>query len=118
MNRLFLKQISLGLAVATACSGLIFSGAEARQKYTITKRINALSWKINAGQRSGELTLKEANSLRDDVSDINSRISRFKSHNGGKLSYTDENKIEKDLNRLSLRVQKKELSKRAARPNE
>ncbi|MBS1992396.1 MAG: hypothetical protein JSS83_17855 [Cyanobacteria bacterium SZAS LIN-3] len=118
MNRTFIKQMSLCLALAAGLSGLVGAEARARQKYTITTRINALSAKVARGQRSGELTLKEADSLRDDLNHINDKIDRYKSKNGGKLSYANQNTIEKDLNKVSLRVQKKELSKRAARPNE
>jgi hypothetical protein len=119
MNRAFIKHISLCLVLSTGL-GLIVSSpnAEARRHYTITNRINALSSKINAGQKANELTLKEADSLRGDIADINSKIDKDKSKNGGKLSYRDENIVEKKLNSVSEKLQKKELAKRAARPNE
>jgi septal ring factor EnvC (AmiA/AmiB activator) len=119
MNRAFIKHLSLCLVLSTGL-GLIVSSpnAEAKRKYTITNRINALNSKINAGQKSNELTLKEADSLRGDISDINDKIAKDKSKNGGKLSYADENKIEKKLNSVSEKLQKKELAKRAARPND
>ena len=87
--------------------------AEARaRKYTITQRHAALMSKINRFQRSGELTLKEADSLRNENADICRRESRMKSHNGGKLSYKDIAHIEDDLNDLSNKIHKKSLNKR------
>jgi hypothetical protein len=119
MNRTFLKHLSLCLAVSTGLGAIVCSpNAEAKRKYTITNRIDALSSKVNAGQKSGELTLKEADDLRGKISDVNSRIDKYKSKNGGKLSYANENTIEKDLNGVSLKLTKKELAKRAAKPNE
>jgi hypothetical protein len=119
MNRSLLKHLCLCLAVSTGLGAIVCSpNAEAVRKYTITQRIETLSTKVNAGQKSGELTLKEADSLRDKIADVNTRIDKFKAKNGGKLSYANENSIEKDLNGVSLKLTKKELSKRAAKPNE
>ncbi len=117
MNRTFVKHLSLCLALATGFSAIVLApSAEAARKYTITKRVNALTWKVNAGQKSGELTLKEADDLRSKLSDVNNKIAKCQAKNGGKLSYADENAVEKDLNKVSLRVEKKELAKRVSKP--
>jgi len=87
--------------------------AQARGRhYTITQRHTALLAKINRFEKSGELTLKEANSMRDENSHIAAREEKLKSKNGGKLSYKDINNIEDDLNDLSNRIHKKSLNKR------
>jgi hypothetical protein len=117
MNRDFFKRAGLNLAVLGLAGGLLLApAAEAKRTYTITNRITTLTSKVNAGQKSGELTLKEADNLRDKLADVNSRISKFQAKNGGKLSYADENKIEKDLNDVSLKLSKKELAKRVNKP--
>jgi hypothetical protein len=112
------KGLALGLTLAMALGLCVSPDALAKKHYTITSRITALEHRINAGQKANELTLKEANSLRDDISDVNGKIAKYKSKNGGKLSYKDENTVEKKLNDVSIALQKKELAKRAARPNE
>ena len=117
-NRLRANAITAGLTMALALGLVASPDALAKKHYTITERITALEHRVNAGQKANELTLKEANSLRDDISDINSKIAKYKSKNGGKLSYKDENSVEKKLNDVSIELQKKELAKRAARPNE
>lgn len=87
--------------------------AEARApRYTISQRHNALIAKINRFQRTGELTMREANSLREDDHDIRRREARMRSKNGGKLSYSDINKIERELNDLSNKIHRKALNKR------
>jgi len=116
MKRTVVVLTALGLVLGL--SAVATQSASARAKYTITERQETLNKKISFGQRSGELTLKEADSLRDRSSNIDQRIAKMKEKNGGKLSYRDQNIIEKDLNKLSLSISKKELSKRAAKPNE
>jgi len=104
------KQAAIvSLVLALLVGGL--NCAEAK-KWTITQRQEALSSEINKGQKSGDLTLKEADGLRDEASGISEKIEKMKSNNGGKLSYADENKIEKALNKLSQRIQAKQLEKR------
>jgi len=118
MNRTFVKHLSLCLVLAAGFSAAVSApGAEAKTKYTITKRVSALTYKVNAGQKSGELTMKEADDLRNKLADVNSKIDKCKANNGGKLSYADENNIEKDLNKISLKAEKKELAKRVNKPN-
>lgn len=100
--------LSLVAAISWCCAT---NDAEAK-KWTITQRHEALSKEIAKGEKSGELTLKEAEGLRSECDKITARIDKMKSKNGGKLSYTDENRLEKDLNKLSQRIQAKELAKR------
>lgn len=88
------------------------SEARTRTKLTITQRHDILKAKINRMQKANELTVKEANNLRDDANDIWEKVSRMKSKNGGKLSYKNIDEIEKDLNGLSTSIHKKALEKR------
>jgi hypothetical protein len=107
LSLLLAATMLLQLAVA------IPESADARgRRYTITQRHTALLAKINRFQRSGELTLKEANSMRNENARIAEREASMKRKNGGKLSYKDINRIEDDLNDLSNRIHKKSLNKR------
>ncbi len=87
--------------------------ADARpHRFTIDQRHSALLAKINRAQRSGELTLAEANELRDQNRSIREKENKMMSKNGGRLSYADINRIEERLNDLSNRIHRKSLSKR------
>ena len=103
--------------LAATIAALLFSisagcfQAEAR-KWTITQREVEEQKRINSGEKANELTKKEAADLRGDMADIASRIDKMKSKNGGKLSYKDEGKIEKSLNDVTLKMEKKKLEKR------
>ncbi len=81
-------------------------------KYTISQRQNVLLKKINRAERANELTHKEAQGLREKRSDIISMEARMRNRNNGRLSYADINKVENELNKLSLKIQKKALAKR------
>jgi hypothetical protein len=85
--------------------------AKAKQ-WTITERQQALSSKVDKGEKSNELTKKEADKLRSRLSDVDDKIQKAKDKNGGKLSYKDEGKIEKILNSISVDLDKEELDKR------
>ncbi len=117
MNFTKVASFCLSLMMATGMSTLLsVTEASAKPKVTITMRIERLTAKINKSQKSNELTLKEADHLREDIADINAKIEKAKEKNGGKLSYADENKIEKDLNKVSLKITKNSLNKRTASP--
>jgi hypothetical protein len=99
--------IFLAVALAITASTATFA-----RKWTITQRESALIKQIDAGQKSGELTLKEATNLRDNHAKILDKANKMKAKNGGKLSYADENKLEKQLNKLSDDIHSKKLQKR------
>ena len=82
------------------------------KKWTITQRQVEEQKRISSGEKSGELTKKKQLIRRSDMSDLAARIDKMKSKNGGKLSYKDEGKIEKSLNDVTLKIEKKKLEKR------
>lgn len=84
------------------------------QTVTISQRQQRLMEKISRAEKSGELTVKEANNLRKASDKITDREARMRAKNGGKLSYEDINSIENDLNRLSTKLHKDQLAKRVA----
>ncbi|MBY0358235.1 MAG: hypothetical protein K2W82_09565 [Candidatus Obscuribacterales bacterium] len=104
------RYLAFIAALALTATATI-STVEAK-KLTVTQRHDILSNRINSAQKAGNLTLKEANDLREDLADVCERQNRMKADNGGKLSYADITKIEKDLNGISNKIHKKHLSKR------
>jgi hypothetical protein len=99
------------IAAAILLSLVSVQCADAK-KFTIYERQVTLNKEIDAGQKSGDLTLKEATKLKDEASGISECIEKCKEKNAGKISIPDQNKIEKSLNKLSLNIQKKKLQKR------
>ena len=69
--------------------------------------------KINAAYEANQLTLQEADDLRDKMKKIKTKEEKMKDKNGGKLSYENLTSIEKDLNGVSDKLHKKMLDKRA-----
>jgi hypothetical protein len=103
------------LFVLTIAAITLFQLDEAIAKsrhWTITDRQVALSSKVTAGEKSNELTKKEADKFRSRLQDVDERINKAKAKNGGKLSYKDQGKIESALNDISIDLQKKQLAKR------
>lgn len=102
------------LVYTVACLSILLSvgPALAKKQWTITQRQVALTREVDAGLKANELTLKEANKLRDRLADVVARGEKMKAKNGGKLSYEDEGKLEKDLNGISDDIHKKKLQKR------
>lgn len=111
MRKLFLALSSVVLLVA-ACDLTVQDASAKAKKWTVTQRQEALSKEINAGQKSGDLTAKEADALKEQAAKIEAKIVKMKAKNDGKLSFDNENTLEKDLNKLSMRIQKLKLEKR------
>jgi hypothetical protein len=109
------RDVAFSLVAISLVSFSIFGQpetAEARRHYTITQRQVALRAEVNSGQKSNDLTLKEADALRDRLTGITEEETKMKAKNGGKLSYKDEGKLEKKLNSISVDMTKEKLAKR------
>ncbi len=87
----------------------------AKKPITITQRHTMLMSEVKKAEKSGDLTAKEAQSLRDSDAKIVEKENRMKSANDGKLSYKNINEIERDLNKMSVKLQKLELAKRVVK---
>jgi len=85
------------------------------KKYTITQRQDALLKEIESDYKANQLTLAERDSLIEERQKIVDKEKDMKAKNGNKLSYADDRKLEKDLNTLSLKIQKKVLNKRVGK---
>jgi hypothetical protein len=106
-----IKVCALALSSILAVACLATAPAEAK-KWTVTQRQQALSMEIDKAFRTNQLTLKEADGLKREVIKITNREQKMRSKNGGKLSYEDDNQLEKDLNDVSVKLHKKQLEKR------
>lgn len=104
------KVFTLAIVAAMFTTG-VFQTVEAK-KYTVYQRQAALNKRINAAERAKELTFKEARSFRNDLANIEEDKCKMITKNNGKLSYADEDKLEKRLNKVSVGIQNKKLEKR------
>lgn len=91
----------------------IYQSADAK-KWTIYQRQAALEKRVSTAERAKELTYKEAKSFRSDLADIEEDKCNMINKNNGKLSYADEDKLEKRLNKISAEIHRKKLAKRIA----
>ena len=107
-SRQAINVFVLGAVFCGFCNSAVAKG----EVWTIDTRAAKLMQEINDGQKSGELTLKEAKKLRGDLADIAHRKHLMKGDNDGKVSDADKNKIEGDLNKVSAKIHKLELAKR------
>ena len=93
--------------------GLTEQESSAKSKtWTVTERAEALKKEIASGQKSGDLTAKQAEDLNVQAGKIDAKMVKMKAKNAGKISVDDQNTLEKDLNKLSLRITKLKLDKR------
>jgi hypothetical protein len=110
---MLVRKILLSAVLLSTVASVTFSAPSlAAKKWTVTQRQEALYAEINKALKANNLTLKEANDLKDEHAGIIDKEKKMKDKNGGKLSPEDENKIEKSLNTLSEHLQKKQLQKR------
>lgn len=107
-----MKRVIAILCCGIIATGCIVDSVDAAKKWTVTQRQVELRKRVAKGQKDNELTLKESEKFNNRLDEIGSDIDKYKSKNGGKLSYKDEGKIEKRLNNLSIDIQKAELRKR------
>lgn len=104
---------SAKLAVLLAASLIVGAAAPSFAKtWTVDERQTQLMQDINAGQKSKELTLKEANKLRSDLADVARKKKKFLQKNKNKLSPEDTAILEGDLNKVSVNISKLKLEKR------
>lgn len=102
--------VTLAVIAAIVTAGSV-SPADAK-KYTIYQRQIALKTRVNKAERAKELTFKEAKHFRDELADVQEDKDKMISKNNGRLSYEDENKLEKKLNSISTSITKHKLEKR------
>lgn len=96
------------LVLLLACCQL----ASDAKTWTVDDRQTKLMQDINQGQKSGELTLKEAHDLRKLEAGIARKKARMKAKGRGVLTDDDLNDLEKDLNKVSVDLNQYKLEKR------
>jgi len=106
-----LVRILVAMVTFFACS---LSQANAKT-WTVDDRQQKLMQEINKGQKSGELTQKEARMLRKQEATIARKKAKMKRKNLDRLSSEDINELEEDLNKVSVDLNKLRLEKRVSK---
>ena len=84
--------------------------------WTVDERQTQLMQQINYGQRTGQLTMAEAHDLRKQVASILRKKIKMKAKAPeGQLTPEDTKDLEKDLNNLSLDLDRYKQAKRVTK---
>ena len=116
MNEPKNKYIHLGRSSMLSLAAVICLGAglPAQSKPLLSDEGQAkLMQQVNAGQKSNQLTLKEAKKLRKDLANVARKKAKMLAKNGRKLSIADTTNLKSDINKISENIHKLELEKRA-----
>ncbi len=110
------RSYILNLAVVI-CLGSVLNGLPVDSRPIIKDEGQAkLMQQINAGQKDNQLTVKEANKLRKDLSHVARKKAKMLGKTNRKLSEQDRAELISDLNDISNNIHKLELEKRVTSP--
>lgn len=99
--------------IFTLVAGFSASQAYSAGEYTIYDRQKKLMEEVNQGQKTSQLTVKEAHKLRKKLAGIARKKRSMKRKSEDKsLSIDDKIALEKDLNGVSVEIKKLMLEKR------
>jgi len=102
----------LGLATAV-CLGIFLKECPAQSKTATTDEGQAkLMQEVNAGQKSNQLTPKEAEKLRKDLSHVAHNKAKMLAKSDRKLDAADTATLKSNINQVSDKIQKREQEKR------
>jgi len=108
-----MKRLSILSLVAAVCLAALGPGLPATSKKLPPDEGQAkLMQEVNAGQKSNQLTVKEANKLRQDLAHVARKKAKMIAKNGGKLNIADTTKLKTDINDINDNLQRLELEKR------
>jgi len=109
-----LKRLSTLNLLIAICLGVVLTGPPVQSKTLIMDEGQAkLMQEVNAGQKSNQLTLKEANKLRKDLAHVARKKAKMLAKSNRKLDATDREELKSDINKISDNIHKLELEKRA-----
>lgn len=81
--------------------------------WTVDQRQAQQMKDINAGQKSGQLTVKQSETLRKRLAHIARKKAKMRSKERGSLSTTDTAKLHDGFNKVSSNISKMKNEKRA-----
>ncbi len=110
---MYLKKRSALYAVLTIVllNAIICSPGQARTLRPDEGQAKLMQ-EVNAGQKSKQLTLKEANKLRKALANVARKKKKMLGKSGKKLTAADTEELKSDINKISENMQKLELEKR------
>jgi hypothetical protein len=113
-NYMRLKKLSILSLAAGICLGAFLKELPAQSKTAIKDEGQAkLMQQVNAAQKSHQLTPKEANKLRKDLSRVARKKAKMLAKSGRKLTAEDATELKGDVDNISDKKHKLELEKSA-----
>ncbi len=104
-----LKRVSLFSLVAAICLVVVANGLGSQSKTATTDEGQVkLMQEIDAGQKSNQLTVKEANKLRKDLSNVARKKTKIIAKTDSNLTATDAAILKNDVDKISIQLHKLE----------
>lgn len=114
-NRIFgtksRQLITSGLALSLCAS--IFCGASgdaAPRKWTVDKRLNALSREVDEGRRANSLKTDQVEDFKHEIADLRNDIAEKQRENNGRLTIPDRKHLHGEITDLSVKIFKTRLT--------
>lgn len=112
MKGIVLGRVIIVLTGFLLCTTICSSNCMAKQM-SLRDRQEALMKNVNEGQKTKQLTVKEAQNMRSELADIARTKAKMKRKNeDNKLTSSNKIDLEKDLNKVSVEIKKLRLEKR------
>jgi hypothetical protein len=107
-----MKRASIPSLAVAICLGAGLTGLPAQSETPTTDEGQAkLMRDVNAGQKSNQLTPKEANKLRKDLSHVAREKANMLAKTDRKLDTADTAKLKSDISQVSDKIHKHEQEK-------
>ncbi len=79
--------------------------------WTVEQRQTKLMQDVNAGQKSGALTVKQSRKLRKNLANVARKKAKMKLKNEGKVSIEDNAKLQSRIDEASSKIKTEQLKK-------
>lgn len=79
--------------------------------WTVEQRQTKLMQDVNAGQKSGALTVKQSRKLRKNLANVARKKAKMKLKNEGKVSTEDNAKLQSRIDEASSKIKTEKLKK-------
>jgi Skp family chaperone for outer membrane proteins len=92
------------VAVAIFVSALYYPISAQSKTWTVDERQAKLMQDVNAAQKAGKLTAKQANQLRKSLAEIARKKKKLQDKAGGSLNAEDTSKLQSAIDRVSSKI--------------
>jgi uncharacterized protein (DUF3084 family) len=95
----------LSFLAAMSLESAVSAGLPAQSKaWTVEQRQAKLMQDVNAGQKSGSLTVKQSRKLRTNLANVARKKAKLKAKENGKLTAADKSKLQSSIDKTSSKI--------------